>query len=470
MPRSLHGDGEDEGILSSLSMFIFQVLSLAVLSWLFFLIITPRKAEDERVQRRRRDDSDEVAYVRHRERIDRSVTVRKKSKNHSTGTPSCCVRLPQELIDEIIDHLHNDTSSLRACALTSRNWAPRTQRHLHRILVIRRGGPDPYTLRFSPSLVRCVQHIIVRGNLCQELVHSPLSGRKEVERLDLENDPRQGSYTVTRAQLPALPGLRALSLRWVYFRTSRDMLEALSQFQELDTLALDLANFYFAFTSPHDVAPVITLPITTLRLKLRSMPVPINHAYRSQAVLHSAGKQLKHLAIKIDSFSPEPSTRVAQLITVLESLDLSANSSLQSLELAFRWTAMHFYSRVRTALSRRLAVVLLSQVHSGEPWTLTFHIQLSWWAEQREWLRCLDLRMLDHFAQPIIDVPLPRETTERILACATKLKALVLKLSLETDNEAFHRIEDHIRGQLPKLTERGILRIERCEESVDVFL
>lgn len=38
--------------------------------------------------------------------------------------------LPQELIDHIIDQLHNNTTSLKACAVVSRAWLPSSRLHL----------------------------------------------------------------------------------------------------------------------------------------------------------------------------------------------------------------------------------------------------------------------------------------------------------------------------------------------------
>ncbi|KDQ58640.1 hypothetical protein JAAARDRAFT_128336, partial [Jaapia argillacea MUCL 33604] len=43
---------------------------------------------------------------------------------------------PQELVDNIIDHLHGDIIMLRACALTSRHWLPTARYHIfHRISI-----------------------------------------------------------------------------------------------------------------------------------------------------------------------------------------------------------------------------------------------------------------------------------------------------------------------------------------------
>ncbi|KAF8504129.1 hypothetical protein JB92DRAFT_2738567, partial [Gautieria morchelliformis] len=39
---------------------------------------------------------------------------------------------PQELIDAVIDNLHEDHGALLACSLVCRSWLPSSQRHLFR--------------------------------------------------------------------------------------------------------------------------------------------------------------------------------------------------------------------------------------------------------------------------------------------------------------------------------------------------
>lgn len=48
--------------------------------------------------------------------------------------------LPQELVDWIVDHLHDDKPSLKACALVSKSWALSTYTHLFRSIHI--SGPN----------------------------------------------------------------------------------------------------------------------------------------------------------------------------------------------------------------------------------------------------------------------------------------------------------------------------------------
>jgi len=43
-------------------------------------------------------------------------------------TMSC--PLPQEILDLIVDHLHNERTALKTCCLVSRSWVPQTRKHL----------------------------------------------------------------------------------------------------------------------------------------------------------------------------------------------------------------------------------------------------------------------------------------------------------------------------------------------------
>ena len=62
-----------------------------------------------------------------------------KAKRPTSAKPKAVVvpRVPQEIIDEILDHLalDSDFESLRSCALVSKSWVPSCRRHLfHTIL------------------------------------------------------------------------------------------------------------------------------------------------------------------------------------------------------------------------------------------------------------------------------------------------------------------------------------------------
>lgn len=61
------------------------------------------------------------------------------------------MRLPQEICDLIIDHLHDDKLSLRRSALVSRGWVYRSQAHLFYLLIFGRKLLRRWFDTFSPS-------------------------------------------------------------------------------------------------------------------------------------------------------------------------------------------------------------------------------------------------------------------------------------------------------------------------------
>jgi hypothetical protein len=69
-----------------------------------------------------------------------------------------CV-LPQETVDEIIDHLNDDRRSLGACSLTCRTWVPSSQTHIFHIvyLALTRGERFTRLLDASPHIAKYVK-------------------------------------------------------------------------------------------------------------------------------------------------------------------------------------------------------------------------------------------------------------------------------------------------------------------------
>ena len=49
--------------------------------------------------------------------------------------------LPQEIFDLVVDHLHDDPTTLRACCLVPKSWIPRTRIHLFSRVEFRPHGP-----------------------------------------------------------------------------------------------------------------------------------------------------------------------------------------------------------------------------------------------------------------------------------------------------------------------------------------
>lgn len=86
--------------------------------------------------------------------------------------------LPQELLDTIVDLLHNDHRALCALALTSRAFLPRTRSHLHRAVFLSCSTFHDYYWEHledtyqNTALQRCVRDVTVDialgGRLCAD--------------------------------------------------------------------------------------------------------------------------------------------------------------------------------------------------------------------------------------------------------------------------------------------------------------
>ena len=50
-------------------------------------------------------------------------------------TMSCT--LPPEILDLIIDHLHDEPATLKTCCVVSKSWVPRTRKHLFALVEFR---------------------------------------------------------------------------------------------------------------------------------------------------------------------------------------------------------------------------------------------------------------------------------------------------------------------------------------------
>lgn len=79
------------------------------------------------------------------------------------------VSLPPELVDEAIDHLWDDTQTLRACSLTCRAWVPSSRLHLFRTVRVRSAEDCvrlAALLNSSPIIARCIRKLTVSADYC----------------------------------------------------------------------------------------------------------------------------------------------------------------------------------------------------------------------------------------------------------------------------------------------------------------
>ncbi|KIY68690.1 hypothetical protein CYLTODRAFT_253270 [Cylindrobasidium torrendii FP15055 ss-10] len=156
--------------------------------------------------------------------------------------------LPQEIIEEIVDLHQHDPSVLKACALTSREFVPRTRTYLFRRLVIdnkRERLPSVYYASFKDNYI--VLNAVTQVQLC---IDPKLANWSDAEAKALFDSLRQFTnlehmsitstrFTtgITNAVFVCAPRVRTLVLKNVEFQWE-DMTNFTSHFSSLETIQL----------------------------------------------------------------------------------------------------------------------------------------------------------------------------------------------------------------------------------------
>ncbi|KAL4253091.1 hypothetical protein ABKN59_002253 [Abortiporus biennis] len=390
--------------------------------------------------------------------------------------------LPQELVDEIIDYLEHDFTSLKACSLVSRVWRSRSQHYLLRTFTIRKKGKDLYKLRKYPNVSRRIQKLVIEGNLFAEVSNSVLVELGLVETLRIELplsfDPRtysrrpmERSYSIRRRQLPNFERLKHLSLCNCHFFNPTEMVKTLLQFRMLETLEIDFNDARYALpdykihqdsltsmlplvNAPNSDIPPVSLNIWELKMQV-SRP-GVGTGTMSQFLLHSAGNNLKHLMLDV-GFSPRDA--------ILKEMDLSKNRHLVSLTLHWRHVDNSSPLSRRRSNDTWLMNTILSRIHSTFFTTLRFQMELS----PRRPLREYSFRIL----RPL-DCPKFDDIPENLRDVASRLKSVRLKFAGRDFHSSIgarpgtelHILRHMVRDQLPGLCSRGILEVVANEDGI----
>jgi hypothetical protein len=132
--------------------------------------------------------------------------------------------LPAEIIDRVIDHLHNDQDSLKVTSLTCRRWLPRSQYHLFHGVQL-----DPVDFYGFLRLVDGPRGI---GNLIHRLIVKPAT-----------EYPRSTAWIGQQSALPSL-NIRILRLyqnTWEHLTPA--FMEFLYSLETVEVLELVCVNF-----------------------------------------------------------------------------------------------------------------------------------------------------------------------------------------------------------------------------------
>ncbi|KAF8075343.1 hypothetical protein FPV67DRAFT_629796 [Lyophyllum atratum] len=291
--------------------------------------------------------------------------------------------LPQELVDQIIDHLHDQDLTLKACALVCRTWLTPCRSHIFRNVVLQprlvvRGflnwfkGPSHIASLYSildstPEVASFIRNLVIREGMvdrdwmAREKTLIPiLRLLHNVERFELE---RAAAIQIAWRGLPhnlkgaisellASPSLRELKLGMLALDDPKDLLRILEGCRSLRLLHIDHLRLggpmqdesdspdrppqahldaltIGARTSPHIVScllhPQSTLDMTTLR-KL-SMSVSGNFGEFARLLRSTVSLEVLEIVLMSDidlvAYQNSPSS---------ERFDMSHNPNLRRLE------------------------------------------------------------------------------------------------------------------------------------------
>jgi hypothetical protein len=105
------------------------------------------KTRHNHTYRRRRANRDHKAYSQPLTEPVSIVTL-------PTGT-----KIPPEIFDIVIDHLHNDLDALKVCSLVCKSWLPSSRYHLFRSLVVKPSRAKLFGQVLRPQLSTLPNHV-----------------------------------------------------------------------------------------------------------------------------------------------------------------------------------------------------------------------------------------------------------------------------------------------------------------------
>jgi hypothetical protein len=197
-----------------------------------------------------------------------------------------------EITDVIVDNLHTDRSSLRACGLTARTWLPSSRYHLFARVTLRPSNILSFTKLLEyplNNIAPVVRHlaveletdennIILGASLVLPLLPSITAHLRLIRSLSLAQiDWSQCSPEILQNTLSNLGGVEALELNRVAVRGPEGAVDLLCAFPLLKGISIDDLSYsdgyhYSSTLTRHRRRP--TFVINFIRVNLY-MPLPI---------------------------------------------------------------------------------------------------------------------------------------------------------------------------------------------------
>jgi hypothetical protein len=79
-------------------------------------------------------------------------------------TLTIMVQLPQELVDWVIDYLHDDPDELYACSLVCRDWLPSSRYHKFGTILLQSSITAPESFETCPIAAEYVRNLVIIGS------------------------------------------------------------------------------------------------------------------------------------------------------------------------------------------------------------------------------------------------------------------------------------------------------------------
>lgn len=182
----------------------------------------------------------------YKERINfRSDLLQPLSPPPSPPQPPMSSYIPPELIDQIIDYLHNDPKSLNACALAARDWLPSTRYHRFRSIRFHSAKKidsfhqfslnSPDVLPYYQEAVICDTSGYVPASILEAAANACLT-LPNLERIKFNNRARASTPRVLTILSPIANKITTLNLSGTFFASSKDFWPLICSFPNLNTV------------------------------------------------------------------------------------------------------------------------------------------------------------------------------------------------------------------------------------------
>ena len=259
------------------------------------------------------------------------------------NTPMSRPRFPPEILDHIVENLHNDPGALTQCCLVSKSWVPRTRRHLfahiefwsNRLKMWEKTFPDPTN---SPAYYTRTLAIDLDGEDAEDC--NWIRGFSRVEELSLT-----ATHTVSTSFTPFYhlsPSLKSLLVCFDFVHPQFfNFIHSLPFLQDLTLDGSEIADLDDEFDGPQDTVLPLTSPPFTGSLSVFMEEEIASTARR----LLDLPNGLRFREIRLTTYEEEDVYSIVELITAcsetLECLYITfvlsskpdSPYSLQSLEL-----------------------------------------------------------------------------------------------------------------------------------------